>query len=242
MSNTLAPYTIPNLKIHKNGKQQLIGVKKIKWFTTPMRTILVSKEGEYQNIIYTPFNPGSRSHIIKWLHDDLSFEFPFYTPSGSPKVDPDSLEGLEHSSGVMMRKYLQAVKDQGMTGSETNSGWLRHYNENTHSIHHKVDLIGAVTHRATHCLPLDYLVKTPEGNKKHSEIKSGDLVYGYDVSLKRKVLSKVQEVNVYNDTGTGVLSNSETSFTCTKDHKWVTDQGLKRACDISPEDTIILKE
>ena len=161
--NALAPYTIPCLKIYKNGKRKLTGVKNFKWFTTPHRTIYVTKSGEYQSIKYEAFNPGSRDHIRKWLKADLGFEFPYYTPSGTAKVDPESLEGFEHPSGKKLKRYLEVVKDQGMVGSDTPSGWLSHYRGSTHSIHHRVDLIGAVTHRATHSSP--NLAQVPADHK-----------------------------------------------------------------------------
>jgi DNA polymerase I-like protein with 3'-5' exonuclease and polymerase domains len=60
---------------------------------------------------------------------------------------------MEHPSGRMLRQYLKVVKDQSQVGDDTKGGWLTHYNEKTHSIHHRVDLLGATTHRATHASP-----------------------------------------------------------------------------------------
>jgi len=88
----LAPYEIPILKYYKNGNSKLIGVRTIKWFTEPMRTIHVVREGDYQNIKYEMFNPGSRSHIIKWMEDDYGIIFPYFTSNGGVKADGESLD------------------------------------------------------------------------------------------------------------------------------------------------------
>lgn len=149
---TLKPYQIPLLKTYKNGTSKIIGVKKIKWFSEPMRTIFVQRHGDYQKIKYEPFNPGSRSHIIKWLKEDYNYTFPYYTAAGNIKADADSLEGMEEAGGELLVRYLKIVKDQSQVGEE-GGGWLASYNEATHSIHHRVDLLGATTHRATHSSP-----------------------------------------------------------------------------------------
>ena len=188
--NKLIPYTIPCLKQYKNGKRKLIGVKNFKWFATPHRTIIVTKSGEYQDIKYEVFNPGSRSHIRKWLEDDLGYSFPYYTPSGQEKVDPESLEGLEHTSGKRLKRYLEVVKDLSMVGTETPSGWLNNYNEATHSIHHRVDLIGAVTHRATHSSP--NLAQVPADHKFRELFSAppGRVVVGADLkNIEIRVLA-----------------------------------------------------
>lgn len=147
----LSPYTIPNSKVQKNGKFWMKSAKSYKWFASPMRTIHVTREGDYQQIKYEHFNPGSRSHIIQWMKEDHGYEFPTFTAAGSPKADVDSLEGLDIKEGKLLKRYLKVVKDQSQLGGK--GGWLNYYNENTHSIHHRVDLLGATTHRATHSKP-----------------------------------------------------------------------------------------
>lgn len=234
----LKPYVIPILKTYKNGKQKLIGVKSIKWFDQPMNTILVTREGDHQPIKYEPFNPGSRNHIIKWMEEDYGYKFPYYTETGNVKADPESLDNMDHPAGKLLRRYLKVVKDQSQVGGK--GGWLAHYNDNTHSIHHRVDLIGANTHRATHCVPVDYAIKTPNGPKHHTELQIGDYVYTYNIELGVEVLNKLKAINLYN-TVTGQLTNGETSFRCTTNHKWVTTSGLKEASQVSQIDNLILK-
>lgn len=189
MMNKLSPYTIANLKHYKNGKVKLVKVNTIKWFDKPMRTIIVTKEGEYQNIKYEAFNPGSREHIKKWLEDDFGYTFPYYTAAGNVKVDVDSLENIEHPSGKILKRFLKVVKDQSQVGGADGS-WLNHYNEKTHSIHHRVDLIGATTHRATHSRP--NLAQIPAAHKFREVFSAppGRVVVGADLkNIEIRVLA-----------------------------------------------------
>ncbi len=148
----LRPYIIPNSKTYKSGKTVIIGVKKIKWFTTPHKTIFVHKEGEHQDIKYTEFNPGSRHHIRKWLEDDYNYKFPYYKEKGGAKVDVDSLENMEHPACKMLKRYLKTAKDFSQVGGADGS-WLTLLNEKTGALHGRVDTLGATTHRATHSKP-----------------------------------------------------------------------------------------
>lgn len=166
--NNLSPYTIPVGRYLKSGEYRPPGKKSLKWFSSPHRTIHVTRKGDYQQIKYEPFNPGSRSHIEKWMKEDYSYTFPYYTTKGNVKVDVDSLEGMTHPAGKLLKRYLKIVKDQSQVGGADGS-WLNHYNKETHSIHHRVDLLGAVTHRATHSKP--NLAQIP-ADKKFREVFS----------------------------------------------------------------------
>ena len=148
LMNRLTPYKIPNLKIYKNGKQKLVKVKTIKWFDKPMRTIIVTQYGEYQPIKYVPFNPGSRAHIVRWMEEDYGYSFPFYTPTGGAKVDPDSLTNMEHPAGKLLKRYLKVVKDQSQIGGDGGS-ILKAYRKDLHGVTSNIDTNGTVTGRFT---------------------------------------------------------------------------------------------
>lgn len=155
-----------------------------------MRTITVQKDGEYQPIAYEPFNPGSRDHIKIWLEKDHNYTFPYYTAAGNIKVDPDSLQDMEFSAGKMLHRYLKVVKDQSQVGSDTPGGWLNRYNEDTHSIHHRVDLIGAVTHRATHSKPNLGQVPADKEFRQVFSAPPGRVVVGADLkNIEIRVLA-----------------------------------------------------
>ena len=146
--NKLSPYIIPNLKTYKNGKQKLVKVKNIKWFSEPMRTIIVTKYGDYQPIKYTQFNPGSRTHIKIWMEHDLGYKFPYYTPKGSVKVDVDSLENMEHEEGKLLKRYLKVTKDQSQLGGADGS-IIKNYNEAQCTVKSRVNTNGTITGRFT---------------------------------------------------------------------------------------------
>ena len=146
--NNLAPYIIPVGRYLKSGKYRPPGKSSIKWFDKPMRTIHVTREGEYQPIKYEAFNPGSRSHIIKWMEEDYGYTFPFYTPRGGAKVDPDSLTNMEHPAGKLLRRYLKVSKDQSQVGGADGS-LLKNYDEKQHTVSSRTDTNGTVTGRFT---------------------------------------------------------------------------------------------
>jgi len=144
----LRPYSIPFLKTYKNGKTKLVKVRTIKWFDKPMRTIFVTKEGSYQAIEYTEFNPGSRQHIEKWLHDEYHYNFPYFTTKGNTKVDVDSLTNMEHEAGRLLKRYLKVSKDQSQVGGAEGS-LLLNCDEKTSTVSSRVNTNGTVTGRFT---------------------------------------------------------------------------------------------
>jgi DNA polymerase I-like protein with 3'-5' exonuclease and polymerase domains len=127
-------------------KNKKIQFKKYRWTETPQRLVYSYTLGEYQKIKLTKFNPGSRSHIIKWLRQMYDFNFATYTENGNPKINESELSFLGDSAKDLMR-YLKVVKDL----SEVR-GILEKVGEDS-SIHGRVDTIGAATHRATHSNP-----------------------------------------------------------------------------------------
>lgn len=138
---------IPQIKKHRNGKLKMPGKKKYKWFSEPMRVIYNYRQGPFQKVEYTKFNPGSRNQIKFWLKADKDFEFKTYTDKGNAKVDGDDLESLGEY-GKNLRRYLKLTKDI----SEV-KGVLEEVREIDQSVHGRVDTIGAATHRCTHSSP-----------------------------------------------------------------------------------------
>jgi len=181
----LKPYTIPGSKILKNGKFRMPAASNYKWFDQPMRTVMVHREGTYQNIKYEAFNPGSRAHIKLWMKHDLGYQFPYFTPKGGVKVDVDSLENMTHPSGQMLRRYLKVTKDQSQIGGADGS-LINHYNEATRCIHGRVDTCGTVTGRFTSSSP--NLAQIP-AQKEFRELFSAPCYYYVPDSLYKQALS-----------------------------------------------------
>ena len=152
-------------------------------------------------------------------------------------LKPD--EKLTEAEAVsQLRRYMKIKKDLSqLSGTE---GSLLANQRIDGTITTRLNQNGTVTSRVTSCLPLDYLVSTPSGAKRYSELKVGDVVYGYDIENKVKTLSRVTAINLYNRASTGRLSNGASTFICTSNHKWVTERGLVAASDILKVDTLVL--
>ena len=136
------PYQYQTLK---NGK---VRFKKYTWFTVPHRIIYTFYDGgPYTPIELVKFDPGSRHKIRHWLRTLYGFEFSTFTDKGNPKVDGDELSFLGDAGKDLMR-YLKVTKDI----SEVR-GILDIVREDTHSVHGRVDTLGAATHRCTHSSP-----------------------------------------------------------------------------------------
>ncbi|MFA7029620.1 MAG: DNA polymerase [Candidatus Cloacimonadaceae bacterium] len=133
-------------KVLKNGKVKHRGKSYYKWFTTPHRLVYSYTEGEYQKIKLTKFDPGSRHKIRHWLKIMYNFTFNTFTEKGNPKVDGEQLTGIPEAKDLM--RYLKLTKDI----SEVR-GILDIVKEHSHSVHGRVDTLGAATHRCTHSSP-----------------------------------------------------------------------------------------
>lgn len=143
--NNVGTYFPHQYRTLKNGK---IRFKKYTWFTTPHRIIYTFYDGgPYTPVELVKFDPGSRHKIRHWLKVMYGFEFSTFTDKGNAKVDGDELEFLGDSAKDLMR-YLKVTKDI----SEVR-GILDLVREDTHSVHGRVDTLGAATHRATHSSP-----------------------------------------------------------------------------------------
>jgi DNA polymerase I-like protein with 3'-5' exonuclease and polymerase domains len=129
-------------------KNKKIRFKKYTWFTAPHRIVYtIYSGGDYSPVELTKFDPGSRHKIRHWLKQMYNFEFNTYTDKGNAKVNGDELEFLGDSAKDLMR-YLKLTKDI----SEVR-GILDIVKEHSHSVHGRVDTLGAATHRCTHSSP-----------------------------------------------------------------------------------------
>lgn len=132
---------------YKNGRIKLPAKTKFKFFTEPHKLHYEYVEGEYQKIKLKKFEPGSRDQIRKWLKADLGFEFNTYTAKGTPKVEAEALEGMEHLAGKSMREYLKIVKD--LSQLETGKGSLLNNCRDDNTVTSNIDTNGTITGRFT---------------------------------------------------------------------------------------------
>jgi DNA polymerase I-like protein with 3'-5' exonuclease and polymerase domains len=108
--------------------------------------------GPHQPIRLTQFNPGSGKHIVWWVERLLGPQNWLRTEKGNPKTDADTLE-LMFSEEPFIKPLLHYFEVNKLLGqlAEGPKAWLRFEREG--KIHHEVDILGAVTGRATHRNP-----------------------------------------------------------------------------------------
>ena len=152
---------------------------KIKWFAIPMRMTMQWKNGEYQDVKYTKFT-ATDNQIKIWLDIMYDFQFTSYTEKGNVKVDRDELEKLG-DYGADLRRLMKLKKDISQL-SGTDNSLIARFNENTHSIHGRVDTLGAATHRCTHSGP--NLAQIPQGDyfRELFTVPEGYVLVGADLA------------------------------------------------------------
>ncbi len=99
---------------------------------------------------HTPFNPGSRDHIAKFLIEKYGWKPSHFGQDGKPTVDEDVLGGLKYPEIPKITEYLMIEKRIGQL-AEGDKAWLKL--ENNGRIHGKVNTNGAVSTRVTHNKP-----------------------------------------------------------------------------------------
>lgn len=174
-------YKMP-LRKFKNRKIKPVSKTKYKWFTEPHRIIITEKEGEFQNIKYTRFNPGSRDHVRKWMKDVHNFEFNSFTEKGTPKVDEDGLKQLG-DVGSTIQRYFKVVKDLSQI-SQGDGSILGNLDEKTSTVSTRIDTNGTVTGRFTSS---SINLSQVPSQKEFREIFSSPTYYHLDDNLYTKL-------------------------------------------------------
>lgn len=116
----------------------------------------IEKGLEYCPLRRVTFNPGSRDHIAKVLMERFGWKPPAHTANGKPKVDEDTLSGLDNiPEAALIIEYLMIKKREGQLGEGQNA-WLRlakRDDDGVWRLHGDVNTNGAVTGRCTHSRP-----------------------------------------------------------------------------------------
>lgn len=104
---------------------------------------------------YTPielreFNPNSRAHIADRLKKKCGWEPTDFTEDGNAIVDEKVLASLPYPEARPLSRFLLLQKRAGQI-SEGNEGWLK-VSRSGH-IYGRVNILGAVTRRASHSKP-----------------------------------------------------------------------------------------
>ena len=96
------------------------------------------------------FNPNSRKHIAKRLHDIHGWKPTKFTPTEEPKIDEAVLSELPYPEAQLMAEAFRVNKLIGQL-SEGKHAWL--YHEKDGKIHGSVNTMGSVSSRCSHSHP-----------------------------------------------------------------------------------------
>jgi DNA polymerase I-like protein with 3'-5' exonuclease and polymerase domains len=96
------------------------------------------------------FNPNSRRHIAKRLHDIHGWEPEKFTPTEEPKIDETVLSELPYPEAQLMAEAFRVNKLIAQL-SEGKHAWL--YHEKDGKIHGSVNTMGSVSSRCSHSHP-----------------------------------------------------------------------------------------
>lgn len=97
------------------------------------------------------FNPGSRTHIRRWMEEVYGWKSPKKTEKGTPIINEEVLKGVKFPEAELLREYFLAQKVLGMV-AEGKNAWLKLVQKDGR-IHGQVNTLGAVTGRCTHNKP-----------------------------------------------------------------------------------------
>lgn len=99
---------------------------------------------------HTPFNPGSRDHIARFLQERYGWKPKQFGDDGKPTVDEDVLSALKYPEIEKISEYLMIEKRIGQL-AEGEKAWLKL--ERDGRIYGRVNTNGAVSTRVTHSQP-----------------------------------------------------------------------------------------
>ena len=111
----------------------------------------VTAGAQFTRGVLTPFNPGSRQHVARWLRLDLGWEPSEFTNDGHPKVDEAVISKLPYPQAAPLKEYFLVEKRIGQV-AEGNEAWLRKVGKDGR-MHGRVHPNKAVTGRMAHSGP-----------------------------------------------------------------------------------------
>lgn len=98
----------------------------------------------------TPFNPNSRTQIVKFFKNKYNWIPTVFTEKRNPKLDEEVLSSLPYPEAEKFLHYFNITKIHAFV-SEGKEAWLNHVKNDR--IHGGMDTMGTVTHRASHFAP-----------------------------------------------------------------------------------------
>lgn len=111
-----------------------------------------TKGAAYTEIKYKEFNPNSRYDLGQRLIERFKWKPKEFGADGKPTLSEEVLDKMKFPVAKHISEYLMIDKRLGMLANG-NGAWLKLYNEDTKSIHGRINTLGAGTSRCTHSKP-----------------------------------------------------------------------------------------
>jgi DNA polymerase I-like protein with 3'-5' exonuclease and polymerase domains len=157
--------------------------------TTQYKEILrgrYTQGAAYTKIKRKEFNPNSRYDLGQRLISRFNWKPKEFGTDNKPTLSEEILDKMKFPVSKHISEYLMIDKRLGML-SNGNNAWIKLYNEETKSIHGRVNTLGAGTGRCTHSKPnLAQIpsVRSPYGKECRGlfEAPEGMKLFGTDAS------------------------------------------------------------
>ena len=123
--------------------------------TTQYKEVLrgkYTKGAAYSKLKLKQFNPNSRSDLATRLVSRCGWKPKEFGKDGKPTLSEDILDKLKYPVTVHISEYMTIEKRLGMLTSGS-AAWLKKYNEDTGSIHGRINTLGTATSRCSHMSP-----------------------------------------------------------------------------------------
>jgi hypothetical protein len=129
----------------------------------------------------------------------------------------------------------------GATGSEMQNGAeLYQYLLTNLFGGHKIAAAGAIASIWGECVTLDHKILTKRGYLNHDEVTTDDETMGYNPETDKSEWTRITRVVHYENKPLITLYSGKWSSTFTPNHRWLTEEGMKKYIDLNDNDKIVL--
>ena len=161
--------------------------------------------------------------------------------TGIPKAMIKALISEATSVGAKDAAALAAGPAGGATGSEmANGAELYQYLLTNVFGGHKIAAAGAIASIWGECVTLDHKILTKRGYLNHDEVTTDDETMGYNPETDKSEWTPITRVVHYEQKPVITLYSGKWSSTFTPNHRWLTEEGMKKYTDLTENDKIVL--
>lgn len=148
---------------------------------------------------------ANRDYLETYIHDEVPqtevrfiIDLPISGPNGEPVKYRGQIDRV-------------AIDEHGML-------WVVEYKSAKDFRIHHFDVDDQIS---AYCVPLNTEILTRKGWKKYDQLIIGEEVLGYNSNSGKLEWTSLEDIRVFRNQETVVLSNKSFQFTCTPDHNWV---------------------